>query len=75
MLMRGAVGIGQGPQGSTSDGVPNHYGVNNLSHFVITNRLIPLMLATAKHAPPTSVRIVMQSSEACHPPSATILTH
>ena len=37
--------------------------VNNLSHYVLINRLLPLMKKTAEVAPKASVRIVMQSSE------------
>lgn len=37
--------------------------VNDLSHYVLTLRLLPLMIKTAQSAPPGSVRIVMQSSE------------
>lgn len=37
--------------------------MNNLSHYVLINRLLPLMKKTAESAPKASVRIVMQSSE------------
>ena len=37
--------------------------VNNLAHYVFTLRLLPLMKKTALTAAPTTVRIVMQSSE------------
>ena len=37
--------------------------VNNLAHYVMVLRLLDLMKKTASSAPPTSVRIVMQSSE------------
>ena len=37
--------------------------VNNLSHYVLINRLLPLMKKTAEVATKASVRIVMQSSE------------
>lgn len=56
-------GIGQAPHGMTSDGLERHFEVNNLSHYVLILRLLPLMKKTAQSAPPTSVRIVMQSSE------------
>lgn len=36
---------------------------NNVAHYVMILRLLPLMKKTAQNAPPTSVRIVMQSSE------------
>ncbi|EJF63036.1 NAD(P)-binding protein [Dichomitus squalens LYAD-421 SS1] len=56
-------GIGQAPFGMTSDGLERHFEVNNLAHYVIVLRLLPLMQKTAAKAPPASVRIVMQSSE------------
>ncbi|KAI0069896.1 NAD-P-binding protein [Panus rudis PR-1116 ss-1] len=56
-------GIGQAPFGITDDGLERHFEVNNLSHFVIVNRLLPLMKKTAEVAPPATVRIVFQSSE------------
>lgn len=37
--------------------------VNNLSHYVLIMRLLPIIKKTAQTAPPTTVRIVMQSSE------------
>lgn len=36
---------------------------NNLAHYVLILRLLPIMKKTAGTAPPTTVRIVMQSSE------------
>ncbi|KAI0069897.1 NAD(P)-binding protein [Panus rudis PR-1116 ss-1] len=56
-------GIGQAPYGLTNDGIERHFEVNNLSNFVLVNRLLPLMKKTAESAPPATVRIVMQSSE------------
>ncbi|KAL6306754.1 hypothetical protein BKA93DRAFT_138131 [Sparassis latifolia] len=56
-------GIGQTPHGLTSDGLERHFEVNNLAHYVFVLRLLPLMKKTALTAPPTTVRIVMQSSE------------
>ncbi|CAL1708132.1 unnamed protein product [Somion occarium] len=55
--------IGQAPYGLTEDGLERHFEVNNLSHYVLVNRLLPIMKKTAETAPPASVRIVMQSSE------------
>ncbi|KAI0070597.1 NAD-P-binding protein [Panus rudis PR-1116 ss-1] len=55
--------IAQAPYGLTADGVERHFEVNNLSHYVITLRLLPLMEKTAQQAPLASVRIVTQSSE------------
>lgn len=37
--------------------------MNNLSHYVLVLRLLPLLKKTAETAPPTTVRVVMQSSE------------
>lgn len=56
-------GKGQSPWKIAKDGVEQHFAVNNLAHYVLTLRLLPLMQQTAKSAPPNSVRIVMQSSE------------
>ncbi|PCH41636.1 NAD(P)-binding protein [Wolfiporia cocos MD-104 SS10] len=56
-------GIGQAPHGLTGDGLGRHFEVNNLAHYVFVNRLLPLMKKTTQIAPPTTVRIVMQSSE------------
>ena len=42
------------------NGIPQ---VNNLAHYVLVLRLLPLMKRTVQIAPPTTVRIVMQSSE------------
>jgi len=55
--------IGQAPYGLSADGLERHFAVNNLSHFVLVTRLLPIMKKTAETAPPTSVRIVFQSSE------------
>ncbi|CDO74111.1 hypothetical protein BN946_scf185043.g161 [Trametes cinnabarina] len=56
-------GIGQGPYGTTADGLERHFEVNNLAHYVVALRLLPLMQKAAATAPPASVRIVTQSSE------------
>ncbi|KDQ54457.1 hypothetical protein JAAARDRAFT_60459 [Jaapia argillacea MUCL 33604] len=58
-------GIGQGTPGFTKDGLGNHYGVNNLAHYVLSLRLLSLMekTATSGLAQPTTVRIVFQTSE------------
>ncbi|GJE84728.1 NAD(P)-dependent dehydrogenase [Phanerochaete sordida] len=56
-------GIGQAPYGLTDDGLERHFEVNNLANFVLILRLLPIMKKTAQIAPPTTVRIVMQSSE------------
>ncbi|KAI0921952.1 hypothetical protein AcW1_004207 [Taiwanofungus camphoratus] len=56
-------GIAQAPYGLTNDGLERHFEVNNLAHYVFVLRLLPLMKKTTEIAPPTAVRIVMQSSE------------
>ncbi|EIN14485.1 NAD(P)-binding protein [Punctularia strigosozonata HHB-11173 SS5] len=56
-------GIGQAPFALTKDGLENHYAINNLAHWVLTLRLLPLLRKTAASLPPASVRICMQSSE------------
>jgi len=56
-------GIGQAPYALTTDGIENHFEVNNLAHYVITLRLLPLLKKTAASVGPTSVRLVAQSSE------------
>jgi NAD(P)-dependent dehydrogenase (short-subunit alcohol dehydrogenase family) len=64
MLILGA-GVGVGPFGTTHDGLSSHYQVNNLSHYLFTLRLLPLLESTAKkpETTPGSVRIVSVSSE------------
>lgn len=42
----------------TKDGFERHFGVNHLGHFLLTNRLLPLLLKSAK------ARIVVVSSSA-----------
>jgi len=56
-------GIGQAPYALTKDGLENHFEVNNLAHYVITLRLLPLLKKTAASTGPAQVRIVAQSSE------------
>ncbi|KAH9950065.1 hypothetical protein B0H21DRAFT_687260 [Amylocystis lapponica] len=56
-------GIGQAPHGITDEGIERHFEVNNLAHYVFVLRLLPLIKKTTDIASPTSVRIVMQSSE------------
>ncbi|EIN09840.1 NAD(P)-binding protein [Punctularia strigosozonata HHB-11173 SS5] len=56
-------GVGQGPHGFTKDGLESHFQVNNLAHWLLTVRLLPLMQKTVSIAPPASVRICDQSSE------------
>jgi NAD(P)-dependent dehydrogenase (short-subunit alcohol dehydrogenase family) len=56
-------GLGQTEHALSKDGLETKYAVNNLSHYVITLRLLPLLEKTAAASPPYSVRIVLQSSE------------
>ncbi|KAI0771510.1 NAD-P-binding protein [Trametes elegans] len=56
-------GIGQTPFAMTGDGLEKHFEVNNLAHYVVMMRLLPLMQRTAAFASPATVRIVVQSSE------------
>jgi NAD(P)-dependent dehydrogenase (short-subunit alcohol dehydrogenase family) len=44
------------PQGTTADGLETQFGTNHLGHFVLVNRLVPLLVAGAPS------RIVMLSS-------------
>lgn len=64
MLMLDA-GIGVGHFGHTHDGLSTHYQVNNLSHYVFSLRLLPLLEKTAKTpgVAKGQVRIVAMSSE------------
>ncbi|WWC97906.1 hypothetical protein V866_004794 [Kwoniella sp. B9012] len=67
-------GIGVAPFGLTNDGIGNHFGVNHLSHMVITDGLIDLMKKTSEmknkgsaglddELEKFSTRIVSESSE------------
>ena len=49
----------------TKDGYDSHLTVNNLSHIIIANQLLPLMRKTVAlpDTKPNSVRIVGQASE------------
>jgi len=64
-LFMGVAGIGVAPFGLTSDGIGNHFQVNNLSQFVLVNQLLPLMERTSdrKDVLPNSVRFVTLASE------------
>jgi NAD(P)-dependent dehydrogenase (short-subunit alcohol dehydrogenase family) len=48
----------------TSEGNEANFAGNHLGAFLLTKRLIPLLRATARHAPPGSVRIINTSSDA-----------
>ncbi|KZO95269.1 NAD(P)-binding protein [Calocera viscosa TUFC12733] len=58
-------GIGVAPYGLTKDGLGNHFQVNHLSHFYLTDRLLPLLRKTAQREDVKrgTVRIVSTSSE------------
>jgi NAD(P)-dependent dehydrogenase (short-subunit alcohol dehydrogenase family) len=56
VLLIGNAGIMACPQGITEDGFELQFGVNHLGHFVLVNRLAPLLLT----GPPA--RVVMVSS-------------
>ncbi|KAF2494420.1 NAD(P)-binding protein [Lophium mytilinum] len=55
-------GIMATPFEITKDGHEAQWQTNYLAHWVLTERLLPLMLRTAKPLPPGSVRIVNLSS-------------
>ncbi|KAI1334995.1 NAD(P)-binding protein [Xylariaceae sp. FL0016] len=55
-------GIMATPFGMTKDGHEAQWQTNYLAHWVLTQRLLPLMLQTAKQLPPGSVRIVNLTS-------------
>lgn len=51
-------GVMNAPAGRTADGFETHFGTNHLGHFVLVNRLVPLV--------PDGGRIVVLSSAAHH---------
>ncbi|KAF8134585.1 hypothetical protein EV363DRAFT_1396979 [Boletus edulis] len=56
-------GIGVNKFDVSSDGIDRHFAVNHLGHFLLINRLLPLMRKTSKLADTPSPRIVSISSE------------
>jgi NAD(P)-dependent dehydrogenase (short-subunit alcohol dehydrogenase family) len=36
-------GVMASPQGKTADGFETHFGTNHLGHFVLVNKLVPLL--------------------------------
>jgi NAD(P)-dependent dehydrogenase (short-subunit alcohol dehydrogenase family) len=48
------------PRGTTADGFERQFGTNHLGHFVLVNRLVPLLLASAPS------RVVCLTSSAHH---------
>jgi len=55
-------GIGVNKYALTSDGIEHHFGVNNLGHFILVNRLLPLIRKTALLGESPAPRIVQLSS-------------
>jgi NAD(P)-dependent dehydrogenase (short-subunit alcohol dehydrogenase family) len=62
VLANNAGGIG--PRRDTVDGFDSTFQRNHLAGFLLTNLLLPRLIATAADAPPASVRIVQTSSGA-----------
>lgn len=46
-LLIANAGVMAAPQGTTADGFETQFGTNHLGHFVLVNRLVPLLLAGA----------------------------
>jgi NAD(P)-dependent dehydrogenase (short-subunit alcohol dehydrogenase family) len=56
-------GSARAPAGAvTIQGHEAMMGINCLGHFLLTQLLVPILLSTAKFAPPASVRVVFTSS-------------
>ena len=55
-LLIANAGVMAAPEGKTADGFETQFGTNHLGHFVLVNRLVPLLVAGAPS------RIVMLSS-------------
>ncbi|KLO17179.1 NAD-binding protein [Schizopora paradoxa] len=55
-------GIGVNKYDLTEDGIEHHFGVNNLGHFCLINRLLPLIRKTALLNQAPAPRIVQLSS-------------
>src|ERR1700761_2963857 len=52
-----------GPFWKTSDGFELQFQTNYLSHWLLTQQLLPLLLATARSSEPGAVRIVNVTSD------------
>jgi NAD(P)-dependent dehydrogenase (short-subunit alcohol dehydrogenase family) len=46
-LLFANAGVMACPKGTTEDGFETHFGTNHLGHFVLVNRLVPLVVAAA----------------------------
>jgi NAD(P)-dependent dehydrogenase (short-subunit alcohol dehydrogenase family) len=55
-LLVANAGVMATPEGRTADGFETQFGTNHLGHFVLVNRLVPLLVAS------TPARVVMLSS-------------
>ncbi|KAF8644343.1 hypothetical protein AX16_008550 [Volvariella volvacea WC 439] len=62
-LVVGDAGIGVNAFGLTSDGIERHFGVNHLGHFLLLNRVFPLIQRTSKLRSVKPPRVIMVSSE------------
>lgn len=58
-----AAGVGVNKFDVDSDGIDRHFGVNHLGHFMLINRLLPLIRRTAQDHSHPAPRIVSVSSE------------
>ncbi|KAL4261091.1 NAD(P)-binding domain superfamily protein [Pleurotus pulmonarius] len=47
-ILVAAAGVGVNKFDETKDGIDRHLGVNHLGHFLLVNRLLPLMIKTSK---------------------------
>ncbi|KAJ8703451.1 hypothetical protein PTI98_002072 [Pleurotus ostreatus] len=47
-ILVAAAGVGVNKFDETKDGIDRHLGVNHLGHFLLINRLLPLMIETSK---------------------------
>ncbi|KAI0630325.1 hypothetical protein C8Q77DRAFT_1200860 [Trametes polyzona] len=68
-------GLGVHPFDASADGIDLHIAVSHLGHFLLLNRLLPLLHRTATNSP-SAPRIVCVSSKlhAAAPSSATFIT-
>ena len=56
-------GIGVNAYGESSDGIDRHMAVNHLGHFLLVNRILPLLRKTAASPSAPVPRIILVSSE------------